>query len=83
MAVVFILNEDVLRLICGYALKSGIIMNETLSYDKLNGVFNIHSVHDLFVGLGDFNGCVIRHINGLDGAQGGNGVGERILEEFY
>ena len=40
----------------------------------------MHSVGDLVMCLGDFNGHIGRHIDGFDEICGGFGVGERNLE---
>ena len=40
----------------------------------------MHSVDDLVMCLGDFNGHVGRHIDGFDGMHGGHCVGQRNLD---
>ena len=68
MTVVVVFEEDVLRLICGYAPQSGRSLDEEQSfYDELKGEWNMHSADDLVMCLGDFNGHVGRYIDGLDG----------------
>ena len=75
---VVVLEEDVLRLICGYALQSGRSLEEKQSfYDELKCEWDMHSAVDLVMCLGDFNGHVGRHIDVVDG---GYGVGQRNLE---
>ena len=37
----------------------------------------MHSVDDLVMCLGDFNGHIGRHIDGLDAVYGGCGVGQK------
>ena len=50
---------------------------KTLSfYDKLKSELDMHSADDLVICLGDFNGHVGRHI---DGVHGGYGVVQRKL----
>ena len=81
MIVVVDFEEDVLRLICGCALQSGRCLEEKQSfYDDLKGEWDKHSVGDLVMCLGDVNGHVGRHIDGVHGVHGGNVVGQRNLE---
>ena len=66
-------EEDVLMSICGYALQSGISLEEKQSfYDELKGEWDRHSADDLVMYLCDFNG----HIGGF---HGGHGVCQRNL----
>ena len=39
----------------------------------------MHRADDLDMCLGDFNGHICRHIDGLDGIHGWNGAGKRNL----
>ena len=41
---------------------------------------DVHSVGDLVMCLGDFNGQVGRHSDGFDRVHGGYGVGQKNLE---
>ena len=78
---VVVFEEDVLRLICGYAPQSGRSLEEKQSfYDKLKGERDMHSADDLVICLGDSNGHVGKHIDGFDGLHRGYGVGHRNLE---
>ena len=71
MTVVADLEDDVLRLICGYAVQSGRSLEEKQSfYDELNSEWNIHSAGDLVMCLGDLNGHIGRYIDGFDGVHG-------------
>ena len=64
-----------LRLICGYAPQGGRSLERKLSfYDELKDEFDMNSVDDLVVCLGDFNGHMGRHIDGFDGVHGGYDV---------
>ena len=55
-----------LRSICGYALQSGRSLEEKQSfYDKLKGEWVIYSKDDLVMCLGDINGHIERHIDGV------------------
>ena len=65
-----------LRFICGHAPQSGRSLEEKL-YDKLKCEWNMHSVDDLIMCLGDINGHDGNHIYCLDGRYG---VGQRNLE---
>ena len=78
MTVVAVFEEDVLRLICGYAHQgeSSFEVKQS-SCDELKCEWDMHSTDDLVMCLGDFNGHVDRHI---DGFHGGFGVGQRNLE---
>ena len=79
--VVIVFEENALRLICEYALQREISFEEKQSfYDELKGEWNMHSVDDLVMCLGDFNGHVGRHIDGFDGDHGECGVGQRNLK---
>ena len=80
-----VFEEDVLRLICGYAPQSGRSLEENQSfYYELKCEWDMHSTADLVISwmicFGDFNGHIDRHIDGLDGVHGGYGVGQRNLE---
>ena len=76
-----VFEEDVLRLICGYAPQSGRSLEEKESIcDKLKNEWDMHSADDLVMCLGDLNGHVGRYIDGFDWLHGGYGVGQRNLE---
>ena len=76
-----VFEEDVLGLICGYAAQSGRSFEEKQSfYDEVKCELDMHSADDLVMCLGDFNGRVCRHIDGLDGVHGRYAVG--VLLEF-
>ena len=77
-----VFEEDVLRLIFGYAPHSGRSLEEEQSfYDKLKCEWDVHSAVDLVMCLGDFSGHVGRHMDGFDGIHGEYGAGQRNLEE--
>ena len=79
MAVVF--EEDVLRLIYGYAPQSGRSLEEKQCfYDGLICEWDMHSADDLVLSFGDFNGHVGRHIDGFGVVHGGYDVGQRNFE---
>ena len=81
MTLVVIFEEDVLRLICGYAPQSGCSLEEEQSfYGKLKCEWDMHSTDELVMCLGYINGHAGRHIDGFNGVQGGYGVGQRNLE---
>ena len=68
MTLVIVFEEDVLRLIYGYAPQSGRSFEEKQSfYDKLKCELDMHSTDDLVMCLHDLNGHVGRHIDGFDG----------------
>ena len=49
-------------------------------YDDLRSEWDLHSVGELVLGMGDFNGHVGKRIEGYEGVHGGNGIGERNVE---
>ena len=67
MTLVAVFEEDVLRLICGYAPQSGRSLEEKSFHDELQCEWDMHSADDLVMCLGDINGHIGRHIDGLDG----------------
>ena len=76
-----VFEEDVLRLICGYAPQSGRSLEEKQSfYDKQKFEWDIHSADHLVMCLDNFNGHVGGFIDGLDEVHGGHGVRQRNLE---
>ena len=78
MTTFVVLEENVMRLICGYAQHGGRSFEEKQSsYDELKCEWDMHSADDLVMCLGDFNGHIGRHV---DGFYGGYGVGQRNLE---
>ena len=67
-----------LRLICGYAPRSGGRLDKNLSfYDELTGEWDMHSAGGVVMCLGDFNGHVPRHMDGFNWV---HGVDQRNLE---
>ena len=73
-----VFEEDVLRLICGYAPQSGRNLEEKQSfYDKPKCEWDMHSADELVLRFGDINGHIGRHIDGFDGVHGGYGIGQR------
>ena len=81
MTDVVVFEEDVLRLICGYATQSGKRLEEKQSfYDELKYKWDMHSADDLVTCLGYINGHVRRHIDGFDVVHGGHGVGQKIMK---
>ena len=64
---VIVFEEDMLRLICGYAPQSGRSLEEKQSfYDELKCEWDMHSTDDLVMRLCDFNAHVGRHVDGFD-----------------
>ena len=81
MTPVVVFEEDVLRLIYGYAPQCGRSLEEKQSfYDELKCEWDMHSANDSAMSLGDFKRHVGRHIDGFDGVHGGYGVGKWNLE---
>ena len=74
MTVAVVFEEDVLRLICGYASQSGRSLEEKQSfYDKLN-VSGICIAHVIYL-RALAHGHVGRRIDGFDWVHGGYDVG--------
>ena len=81
MTVVMALEEEVVRIICVYGLQSGRTCAEKERfYGDLGSEWDLHSVGELVLGMGDFNGHVGKWIEGYEGMHGGNGIGERNVE---
>ena len=70
-----------LTLICGHTPQSGRSLEEKQSfYDELKGEWDMHSAGDLVMCLVDFNGHIVRHIDGFNGINRGYSVGRRNFE---
>ena len=81
MTVVAVFEEDVQRLIFGYAPQSGRSFEKKHSfYDKLKCEWDMHFADDLVICMGDVSRHVGRHIDRFDGVHGGYCVGQRNLE---
>ena len=79
--VVIVLEEEVLRIICVYGPQSGRTAAEKVHfYDDLRSEWDLHSVGELVLAMGDFNGQVGKRIEGYEDVHGGNGIGERNVE---
>ncbi|XP_015768733.1 PREDICTED: craniofacial development protein 2-like [Acropora digitifera] len=78
ITVVMVLEEEVLRIICVYGPKSGRMAAEKEHfYDDLSSEWDLHSMGELVLGMGDFNGRVGKQIKGYEDVHGGNGIGGR------
>ena len=61
MTVVMALEEEVVRIICVYGPQSGRTCAEKERfYDDLGSEWDLHSVGELALGMGDFNGNRLR-----------------------
>ena len=81
MTVVMALEEEVLRIISVYGPQNGRTSAEKeCFYDGLRSEWDLHSVGELVLGMGDFNEHVGKRIKGYEGMHGGNGIGERNVE---
>ena len=49
-------------------------------YNELAGEYELQNPSEVVFGLGDFNGHVGEKIEGFEGVQGGNGIGQRNAE---
>ena len=81
MTVVMVFEEEVLRIRCVYGPQSGRTAAEKEHFsDDLRSEWDLHSVGELVLGMGDFNGHVGKRIEGYEDVHGGNGIGERNVE---
>ena len=81
MTVVTVLEEEMVRMKCVYVPQSGRRGAEKGHfYDDLRSEWDLHSVGELVLGMGGFNGHVGKGIKGYEGVQEGNGIGERNVE---
>ena len=81
MTVVMVLEEEVVRIINVFRLQSvRTCAEKERFYDDLEREWDLHSVGDLVLGMGEFNGNVGKQIEGYQGVHGGNGIGERKVE---
>ena len=81
MTVVMVLEEELLRIICVYGPESGRTAAEKqYFYDDLTSDWDLHSVGELVLGMGDFNGHVGKQIEVYEDMHGGNGIGGRNVE---
>ena len=63
-----VFEENVLRLICGYAPQSGRSLEEKQYFnDKLKCEWDMHSAYDIVVFMGDLNGHIDWHIAEFNG----------------
>ena len=58
---VVVFEENVQRLICGYAPQSGSLEDKHSFYDGLKCEWDMHNAGDLVMYLGSFNGHIGRH----------------------
>ena len=76
MTVVMALEEEVVRIICVYGRQSGRMDAEKERFnDDLRSEWDLHSMGELILGMGNFNGHVGKLIEGNEGVYGGNGIG--------
>ena len=81
MTLVMVLEEEVLRITCVYGRQSCRKAAEKEHfYDDLRSEWDLRSVGELVLGMGDFNGHVEKHIEGYEDVHGRNGIGERNVE---
>ena len=79
MTVVLAFEEEVVRIICVYGPQSGRTSAEKERfYDELRSEWDLHSMGELVLGMGDFNGHVGKRIEGYEGVHGGNVEGKML-----
>ena len=89
MAIGLGFEEEVVRVICAYALQSGKPDAEKERfYEEMAREWSMGNANELVLGLGDFNGHVGKCAEGIEGIHGGYGIGKRnpkrkILLDFY
>ena len=81
IVVVLAFEQEVLRVICGYAPQCGRPITEKVKfYDEMCTEWDLRGNDELVLGMGDFNGHVGKNIDGFEGVHGRNGIGERNAE---
>ena len=84
MMVLMMLEEEVVKIVCVYGLKSGRMgadfFYDEHFYDDLRSEWELHRVGELVLGMGDFNRHVGKRTKGYEGVHGGNGIGERNVK---
>ena len=65
MPIALAFNEDVMKLIHGYAPKYGRCLEENEYFHELRNVWNMLYADELSVCLGNLNRCLVRHIHGF------------------
>ena len=81
MAVVLVFVEQVKRVACAYA--SQVARSECEKdqlYNDMAGEWDMQIPGEVVLGLGDFNGHVVRRIDGFEGVHGEYGIGKRNVE---
>ena len=79
--VLMVLEEEVLRIICVYGPQRGRTAAEKEHFfDDLRSEWDLHSVGEIVLGMGDFNRHVGKWIEGYEDVHGGNGIGERNVK---
>ena len=56
------------------------LQRKSIFYDDLRSDWDLHSVGELVLGMGDFNGHVGKQSEGYEDVHGGNGIGEKNVE---
>ena len=77
---VLVIFDDVLMVICEYALQGERSLEEKWSFCELRGECDVHSAYYINMCLGDFDGHIGRHIDGFDEVRGEYGVDQRSFE---
>ena len=81
ITVVMALEEEVVRIICVYDPQSGRTgAKKERFYDDFRSEWDLRSMTELVLGMGDFNGRVGKWIESYEGVHGGNRIGERNVE---
>ena len=73
MTMCLVFGEDMIWVISIYAPQSG---KPDLQKDKFYDKWDIKSTKKLTFGIGDFNSDVGKKVDGFEGVQGENGIGE-------
>ena len=80
MTVAIPLEEEVVRIICVHGPQSGRTGAEKEHFYDLRSEWDLYSVGELVLDMGDFNEHVGKRIESYEGVHGGNGIGERNVE---
>uniref|UniRef100_A0A0L8FGS5 Uncharacterized protein n=1 Tax=Octopus bimaculoides TaxID=37653 RepID=A0A0L8FGS5_OCTBM len=68
--------------ICVYGSQSGrCIAEKEQFFDEMANEWDLHKVDEFVWSRGDFHGHVGKWLHGFEGGHGGNGIGERNVEE--
>ena len=81
MVVVNIFCKKVVRIVCTYAPQCGRSMSEKEKfYGKMARGYEVENQNEVLICLGDFNGHIVKEVDGFEGVYGDFGIGKKIVE---